>query len=236
MQKKCPARLALLRHGQSWLNLAKAKTPVYFQTEADRALVAGVPDHLVDLTELGAEQARLTGQGLCRDREGFDLVYDSGYMRTMRTLDGVLSAYSDDAVQQMVRQSSELVRERESGYTYNMLQEEVAAAFPWLQTYWSTHGPVFARPPGGESIADVIKRVRLFYDILCSEAAGKRVLVSMHGRVLAAFRFILEGWSYAKLEAFLQSRDPKNCGVTIYRPTVSGEGLELEVYNRCYWE
>jgi hypothetical protein len=31
-----------------------------------------------------------------------------------------------------------------------MTTAEAEAAFPWLQPYWETYAPFFARPPGGE--------------------------------------------------------------------------------------
>ena len=34
-------------------------------------------------------------------------------------------------------------------------KEEAEKSFPWLREYWETFGGFFARPPGGESLADV---------------------------------------------------------------------------------
>jgi broad specificity phosphatase PhoE len=42
-----------------------------------------------------------------------------------------------------------------------MTTAEAESAFPWLQDYWITYGPIFGRPPGGESMADVAKRAYL---------------------------------------------------------------------------
>jgi hypothetical protein len=39
-----------------------------------------------------------------------------------------------------------------------MTTAESESAFPWLQDYWNTYGPIFGRPPGGESLAGVAKR------------------------------------------------------------------------------
>ena len=43
-----------------------------------------------------------------------------------------------------------------------------------------------ARPPGGESIAQVVERVHSFIDILIRDRAGERVLVITHGGTLRA--------------------------------------------------
>jgi hypothetical protein len=61
-----------------------------------------------------------------------------------------------------------------------MTDAEASAAFPWLQDYWSTFGPFFARPPGGESLAQVCERVYAFLQKVARTMAGKRVLVVSH--------------------------------------------------------
>jgi broad specificity phosphatase PhoE len=69
-------------------------------------------------------------------------------------------------------------------------------AFPWLQDYWGTFGPFFARPPGGESLAQVCECVYAFHQKLARTMAGRRVLVVTHGGTLWCFRYVLEGWTY----------------------------------------
>ena len=78
------------------------------------------------------------------------------------------------------------VRERDAGHAYDMTDAEAQAAFPWLQEDWTTFGPFFARPPGGETLADVIERVYAFLQKLTRTMAGKRVLVVTHGGTILA--------------------------------------------------
>lgn len=236
MTKQLPYEIVFVRHGQSHLNLAKAGRVVYFETEADRASIVGIPDHKIDLTDLGVRQALATGQALRKLGKTFDYAYDTGYLRTVRTLDHMLEAYSESERGKIIRQPPNIfLRERSAGHTYNFTKAEVALHFPWLEAYWATHGPVFAQPPGGESIADVIKRVRPGLDQIEVQAAGKRAIVCVHGRVLAAIRFLYEGWSYDQLEAFVCQNDPRNCGVTTYTYSTEKDRLILQSYNRCYW-
>ena len=54
------------------------------------------------------------------------------------------------------------LRERDAGFTYDMTTAEGATALPSLHGYWDTCGRCFARPPGGESFADVAERVYPF--------------------------------------------------------------------------
>jgi broad specificity phosphatase PhoE len=49
------------------------------------------------------------------------------------------------------------------------------------------------RPPGGESLADVVLRVRSFLVDLERVAVGRRVLIVTHDAVVTAVRYIAEG-------------------------------------------
>ena len=88
------------------------------------------------------------------------------------------------------------VRERDPGFTYDMTEAEAEAAFPWLNEYWHTFGGFFARPPGGESLADVVGRVHTFLNTLFRDRAGQKVMVVTHGGTIRCFRFALERWDY----------------------------------------
>ena len=186
------------------------------------------------LTEAGHEQARQTGQAI-RERFGlFDCVYTSGYARTDETAEGLLAAYPGEERSKIRMDTNLFIRERDSGYTYDMTEAEATAAFPWLQEYWQTFGGFFSRPPGGESLADVASRVDRFLTMVMREHAGERVLLVTHGGTIRCLRFLLERWEYAKVPQLLRDDPPKNCGVTTYRPAAGGL-LELEEYNRVYW-
>jgi broad specificity phosphatase PhoE len=225
--------LVIVRHAESVRNQIKKDT-VYFADDAARRVVRGTPDHLIELTADGQEQARQTGQAI-RERFGaFDCVYTSGYTRTEHTAMGVLSAYTAEERARTPVVTNLYVRERDPGYTYDMTEAEAAEAFPWLEEYWQTFGGFFSRPPGGESLADVVSRVDTFLSRLFRERAGQRVLVVTHGGTIRCLRFVLERWEYRQVSELLRADPPKNCGVTTYRAGAGGE-LALEDYNRVYW-
>ena len=98
------------------------------------------------------------------------------------------------------------LRERDAGWTYDMTTAEAEAAFPWLQGYWDTFGRFFARPPGGESFADVAERVYLFLGMLFRDRARQRVLVVSHGGTLRVFRYLLERWTARRVHRALGYR------------------------------
>jgi broad specificity phosphatase PhoE len=229
-----PALLVLVRHAESARNIAK-KGSVYFADDAARQVVRGVPDHVIELTADGRKQAQQTGVGV-RERFGaFDYVFTSGYARTEQTAEGILEAYPA-AERAGMRVKPELfIRERDSGFAYDMTTAEAEAAFPWLNEYWQTFGGFMARPPGGESLADVAGRVHMFLNAIARDHAGQKILVVTHGGTLRCFRFLLEGWSYSQAQGWPAGQSPANCGVTTYRDGGEGVGLVLEDYNRVYW-
>jgi broad specificity phosphatase PhoE len=227
-----PALLVVVRHAESVRN--QLKKAVYFADDAARRVVRGTPDHLVEITEDGHEQARQTGEAL-RSRFGiFDYVYTSGYTRTEETANGLLSAYPAEELSHTTLARNLYLRERDPGYTYDMTEAEAESAFPWMGEYWQTFGGFFSRPPGGESIADVVSRVDIFLTALHRDHEGQRVLVVSHGGTIRCLRFLLERWDYQQPERLLREDPPANCGVTTYRRTEGGD-LALEDYNRVYW-
>jgi broad specificity phosphatase PhoE len=229
-----PALLVIVRHAESARNQAK-KGSVYFADDAARRVVRGTPDHLIQLTADGQKQAVETGLAI-RDRFGvFDYVYTSGYSRTDETAEGVLSAYTAEERARMKVRMNLFIRERDPGFAYDMTTAEAEAAFPWLNEYWRTFGGFMARPPGGESLADVVGRVHTFLDTLFRDRCGQKILVVTHGGTIRCFRFALERWDYLQAERWPPGQSPANCGVTVYRCADSGDRLELDEYNRVYW-
>jgi 2,3-bisphosphoglycerate-dependent phosphoglycerate mutase len=127
------------------------------------------------------------------------------------------------------------LRERDTGYTYDMTTAEAERAFPWLQAYWNTYGPVFGRPPGGESLADVAQRAYLFLSMLFRERAGQRVLVVTHGGTLRMFRMLLERWTWEDAEERFRTEGVPQCSVTSYRFDAEVGRLTLRELTRVYW-
>lgn len=126
----------------------------------------------------------------------FDYLYHSGYRRAAQTAELMLDAYSTEERAALQVRHNLFLREREPGFTYDMTTSEAQSAFPWLQEHWDTFGRFFARPPGGESLADVAQRVYLFLGTLFRDRVGARVLVVSHGGTMWMFRYLLERWSY----------------------------------------
>ncbi|MDE1874704.1 MAG: histidine phosphatase family protein [Patescibacteria group bacterium] len=227
-----PRQLILIRHGESARNKAKdGKGTTYFADEEARKTVKGIPDHEIPLTEEGHRQAERTGAYM-RERFGApDFIYHSGYKRTVQTTEGMLSAFSKTERRRINVRMNPFIRERDPGWAYDMTQAEAEAAFPWLHEYWKTFGGFFAVPPGGESICQVVSRVRMFYEALKRSRAGESVWICTHGGTIRAFRSTLERWSYQQALAWPQGQSPKNCGITVYEYDRRTRRLALREYN-----
>lgn len=224
-----PALVVIVRHAESQRNHAK-KGQVYFPDEAARAAVKGIPDHHIPLTPEGGRQAAAIGRLLKTQFGRFDCVYHSGYVRTVQTTHGILSAYEDAERERMDVRAHVFIRERDPGYTYDMITAEVERAFPWLKEYWTTFGGFFARPIGGESLAQVVERVHLFLNVLSREHAGQKILIVTHVGTLRCFRFLLEQWSYDHALAWLPGTKPGNCGLAVYGYDHAADRLVLREY------
>jgi broad specificity phosphatase PhoE len=230
-----PSLLVLVRHAESARNVAK-KGNTFFLDDESRKAVQGIADQHVPLTDEGRRQAELTGQVLRDEYGAFDYVYHSGYRRTQETAEHLLAAYTPQEREAMRVRQHLFLRERDAGWTYDMTTAEAEAAFPWLQAYWDTFGRFFARPPGGESLADVAERVYLFLGMLFRDRAGARVLVVSHGGTLRVFRYLLERWTHDEFVSKWDSDPVHNCAVTTYAFDRDGARLALRTLNAVHWQ
>jgi len=230
-----PALLVLVRHGQSQRNVAKKQNRFFLNDEA-RKSVKGVPDHRIALTDEGRRQASVTGVALRDSFGSFDYVYHSGYTRTVETTNEILAAYPAGERSRMRIRHHLFIRERDGGHAYDMTDAEATLAFPWLQEYWNTFGPFFARPPGGESLAQVCERVYTFLQKAARTMAGRRILVVTHGGTLWCFRYVLEGWTYEEAERRFSTEAIRNCSVTSYLYDEAARRLALGDAGQVFWK
>jgi broad specificity phosphatase PhoE len=227
-----PSLLVLVRHGESQRNIARRKNRFFLDDEARRPL-QGIPDHLIGLTETGWRQARQTGAALHERFGPFDQIYHSGYRRAVETTEAILESYPPEGRERMRVRHHLFIRERDQGHAYDMTDAEAAAAFPWLQGYWNTFGPFFARPPGGESLAQVCERVYTFLQKLARTMAGRKVLLVTHGGTIWCCRYVIERWTYEEAERRFQTEHVANCSITSY--ALDGTRLQLREAGTVCW-
>lgn len=229
-----PVLLTLVRHAESERNAAKRGHRFFLDDDARRP-VRGTADHRTPLTPRGHSQAAATGVALRRELGAFDYAYYSGYRRTRETLEGLLTACTEKERARINVRHHLFLRERDTGYTYDMTTAEATSTFPWLQDYFDTYGSLFGRPPGGESMADVAKRAYLFLSMLFRERAGARVLVVTHGGTLRMFRMLLERWTWEEAEDRFSTESIPQCSVTTYRFDPAAARLVLHDLTRVYY-
>lgn len=231
----CPIELSIIRHAQSERNLYAKEWS--FEGPPEIREILNLPDHKVNLSDIGHKQAETSGPAITSEITP-DVIIVSGYARTLQTLDGIKkgsSSWDDIPVK-----TDLMIRERETGYTWAILDRPHHEVFPYLPEYWQQHGHFFARPVGGESILDMIEsRLHRFIDKIKKKYPGKKVCLIAHGRVKSAFRVILEDLSIDEAEDLLgrDARDggPKNVGLTVYRYNPWTGRLELAFYNKTYY-
>src|SRR5205085_8551254 len=96
-------------------------------------------------------------------------------------------------------------------------------------------GKFYHRPPGGESWADVVLRLRSLLMTLTRDYEDERVLVISHQVVILMFRYILQRLSEAQVLEIDRQHELANCSLTSYERSVAGPdrdvALELTRFN-----
>jgi broad specificity phosphatase PhoE len=172
--------VGLLRHGESTGNVAREVA------EAAGADVIDIAERDADvpLTALGRDQAEAVGELLAAHPP--DVVVTSTYRRARDT--ARLAAPAGVAIV-----PDERLRDRELGVLDLLTSRGVRERWPDEARRKQRFGRFYYRPPGGESWADVVLRVRPLLAELSAERPGARVLLSAHEMTVFALRYLLEG-------------------------------------------
>ncbi|MCA9364556.1 MAG: phosphoglycerate mutase family protein [Candidatus Moranbacteria bacterium] len=182
-----PKLLVLIRHAESVRNATKNGS-VYFPDEESRGRYRGTPDHNISLSDEGVKHAHRISPPFHSLFGIPNFIFHSGYKRVTQTIDAMLSSYGHDELQETKTAQDFLLRERDPGFIYDMTHSEANHFFPFVEEHFHTKRPFFARPPGGESLADVAVRLRIFWhDVILRLCANKRVFIFAHGGTSAFY-------------------------------------------------
>ncbi|MFB9622856.1 histidine phosphatase family protein [Nonomuraea helvata] len=197
-----------MRHGQSSANLAH-------QQAGDRPLRYEPGDHEVTLTELGRRQAAALGRLLAGmpAAETPEVVWCSPYLRALDTWRVALEAWGAGPLPVTV---DERLRDQEAGAFAHYNLAAIRERFPGELARREAEGPYAFRPPGGESLADVVTRLRDLLADLREHAAGRRVLIVAHDSVVLGLRHVLAGGPDAELGAVLDFAPVLNGSVSVW--------------------
>jgi broad specificity phosphatase PhoE len=216
--------LILVRHGESIGNVARE------EAESSGALSIAMPmrDPDVPLSELGARQARAVGQWLAADparRPG--AVWSSPYLRARQTTQLALAELAHPPA---IRQD-ERIRDRELGVLDLLTKRGVITRFPAEAERRRWLGKFYYRPPGGESWADLVLRIRAFLaDLDRLPGPGQHLIVS-HDAVILLFRYVCEQLDEDRVFEIARSGSVTNASVSRLVRDGTGGQWRTDVYN-----
>ena len=183
-----PLRIVLLRHGESEANL-------------DQTLFERIPDHAIDLTATGREQAVAMGKELRTLFDGQQArVYVSPYKRALQTLDAL-------GIDDLIETTREEPRLREQDWA----NFQDSADITRQKKVRNEYGHFFYRFTDGESGSDVYDRVSTFLETLHRDwdapTSPRNVLIVSHGLTM---RLFCMRWFHWSVEFFESLSNPGN--------------------------
>jgi 2,3-bisphosphoglycerate-dependent phosphoglycerate mutase len=213
MRQRWPSRLWVVRHGQSAGNVARQRAD-----EGGHSVI-DIPQRDMDvpLSELGHQQAQAVGHWFAAlpEAERPEVMMSSPYVRARQTAQAICEA---GGVAGWAKPPilDERLREREFGIFDRLTTSGIREKYPEQAEHRSLLGKFYHRPPGGESWADVILRLRGALDTVSLHHADERVLIVCHQVVVLCLRYILEGMDEAAVLAIDRQGAVLNCGVCEY--------------------
>ena len=168
------SKLILLRHGQSQWNFENRFT--------------GWKD--VPLTEKGVKEAKLAGELMKKNKINIDIIFSSVLRRANDTAKHAIKQMNldhlwDENILIITRNQS--LNERDYGDLVGLNKKETADKYGHKQVHiWRRSFNV--RPPGGESLKDVVARVKPYYDEFIEPKIknNKDIIIVAHGNSLRA--------------------------------------------------
>jgi len=221
MRQNWPERMWLVRHGQSQGNVAR--------DAADEAGLSMIDIELRDvdvpLSDLGFQQAEAAGRWFAAlpENERPEVILSSPYVRARQTAEVICKAgaLAGGPGRTIV---DERLREREFGVFDRLTTIGIREKFPEEAEHRRRLGKFYHRPPGGESWADVILRLRSVMNTINLHYSDRRVLVVCHQVVVLCMRYVLEELDEAQILSIDREADVLNCGICAYdfEPDASG--------------
>ena len=182
--------ILLIRHGQSEWNKLN--------------LFTGFKN--VDLSEQGVEEAIKASENFKELGIKFDLVYTSVLSRAQKTSEIILKELGQ---QEDLKKKSKIIEhialnERDYGDLTGLDKKETADKYGDEQVHKWRRG-YSDRPPGGESLEDVVSRVKSYYDseILpqIHSELNSNILITAHGNSLRALLLVMKVYKIEEINS-----------------------------------
>lgn len=197
--------LAVVRHGQSTGNVIAERA------EQDGLETIDIPERDADvpLSDTGREQAAAVGRWLAEEPP--DVAIVSPYLRARQTAGIALGGTGVPVI------VDERLRDRELGVLDLLTGRGVQARMPDEAARRRRLGKFYYRPPGGESWADVLLRLRALLREVREDHPDGRVVLFAHDATVLMVRYLAEGLSEAELMAVAHETAVANCSVSTWR-------------------
>ena len=196
--------IGIIRHGESTGNVAATRA------EEERAEIIDIEERDADvpLSPTGEAQADAVRQWLEAQDTLPDAVVVSPYLRTRQTAERALDGLA------LRPTLDERLRDRELGVLDLLTTSGVSARMPDESRRRERLGKFYYRPPGGESWADVLLRLRSLLRDIDSEHPGERVLLFAHDATVSMVRYLLEGMDEQTLMEAAREAPIANCSIS----------------------
>ncbi|MCG2623747.1 histidine phosphatase family protein [Arthrobacter sp. I2-34] len=206
--------LILIRHGESEGNAAASAA----QAAGLEVIDVKHRDADVPLSDTGRRQATALGRWLkeASDGERPESIWCSPYLRARQTAE--IAGWGPSGLR-----IDERLRDRELGILDTLTALGVEVRYPLEARRRRWLGKFYYRPPGGESWADVVLRLRSLLADLDRVEDGRRVALVCHDAVIWLLRFVCESLREETLLDLAAASVVRNGSVTrLVRP--SGKG------------
>ncbi|MBY0359562.1 MAG: histidine phosphatase family protein [Candidatus Obscuribacterales bacterium] len=214
-RQKWPDHLYIIRHGLSAANI-----------ERERALAAGESELQLTIRDVdipldankGQRQTDYLGNWFASlaENERPTVFLTSPFRRARETKSGIVAS-AGGIFDHTPEVFDERLGERECGILEGLTKVGVRERLPTEAARRDALGKLYYRPPGGESWADVILRLRSVIDMIVREYPGERVAITCHSVVVACFRYLLERHTEESILRIDREEDIPNASVTHYQ-------------------
>jgi broad specificity phosphatase PhoE len=171
----------------------------------------------VPLSEFGHQQAAAVGRWFAAlpDADKPEVILSSPYLRARQTARAICEAggLAGGRARTVI---DERLREREFGVFDGLTTLGIRQKYPEEADHRARLGKFYHRPPGGESWADVILRLRSAMNSINLHYSGRRVLIVCHQVVVLCMRYVLEELEESEILAIDRQADVLNCGICAF--------------------
>ncbi len=214
-----PARLILIRHGKSEVNVRNRDENARLDTA----------DNAFRLVDKGRRQSELTRDFINSEYPRVDTVMSSSHDRATETAEII---FPDREILVEPR-----LAEMRIGMWTMFTEADIAAILPREIDRFRAEGLYHYKPFGGENGPDVELRIHSLLTTLRHDYEGATVALVTHHQWLVLFQRVIDGVSIAETERRMVDGHFANASVTVYGPAiVSGRPWLLpKMVNHVPW-